>query len=251
MTPRYWSYSESKISARGGAVGVAVRRRDARDQLLEHLGHAVAGLRRDAQDLVGLLADQVGDLLGHALGLGAGQVDLVQARDQLEPGVDGEVGVRDGLRLDALGGVDDQQRALAGGERARDLVGEVDVARACRSAAAGRSRRPSTSKKTRTAWALIVIPRSRSRSIESSSCARIERGSTVCVVSRMRSASVDFPWSMWAMIEKFRMWAWSDMGPGQVTRRSSPACAARSRRSGAPPGCAARTPRPRRRRSPP
>ena len=28
----------------------------------------------------------------------------------------------------------------------------------------------------------------------------------------MRSASVDFPWSMWAMIEKFRMWAWSDMG---------------------------------------
>ena len=75
-----------------------------------------------------VLADQVGDLLRHALGLGAGQVDLVQARDQLEPGVDGQVGVRDGLGLDALGRVDDQQRALAGGERARDLVGEVDVA---------------------------------------------------------------------------------------------------------------------------
>ena len=129
MTPRYWSYSESKMSARGGAAGSPLRRRDARDQLLEHLGDALAGLRRDAQDLVGLLADQVGDLLGHALGLGAGQVDLVQARDQLEPGVDGEVGVGDGLRLDALRGVDDQQRALAGGERARDLVGEVDVAR--------------------------------------------------------------------------------------------------------------------------
>jgi hypothetical protein len=28
----------------------------------------------------------------------------------------------------------------------------------------------------------------------------------------MRSASVDFPWSIWAMIEKFRMWAWSAMG---------------------------------------
>ncbi len=25
----------------------------------------------------------------------------------------------------------------------------------------------------------------------------------------MRSASVDLPWSMWAMIEKLRMWAWS------------------------------------------
>src|SRR5215218_899596 len=53
------------------------------------------------------------------------------------------------------------------------------------------------------------MPRSRSRSIESSSCSRIWRGSTVWVISRMRSASVDFPWSMWAMIEKLRMWAWS------------------------------------------
>jgi hypothetical protein len=29
----------------------------------------------------------------------------------------------------------------------------------------------------------------------------------------MRSASVDFPWSMWAMIEKLRMSDWSAMGP--------------------------------------
>ena len=48
--------------------------------------------------------------------------------DQLEAGLDRRVGVRDGLRLDALRRVDDEQRALAGGERARDLVGEVDVA---------------------------------------------------------------------------------------------------------------------------
>src|SRR4051794_7905530 len=52
------------------------------------------------------------------------------------------------------------------------------------------------------------MPRSRSRSIESSSCGRWLRGSTVPVTSRMRSASVDFPWSMWAMIEKLRM-CWS------------------------------------------
>jgi hypothetical protein len=31
----------------------------------------------------------------------------------------------------------------------------------------------------------------------------------------MRSASVDLPWSMWAMIEKLRMCAWSAMSaPG-------------------------------------
>ena len=67
------------------------------------------------------------DFARHALGLGARQVDLVQARDQLEARLDREVGVGDRLRLDPLRGVDDQQRPLAGGQRARDLVGEVDV----------------------------------------------------------------------------------------------------------------------------
>src|SRR3954468_20559340 len=55
------------------------------------------------------------------------------------------------------------------------------------------------------------MPRSRSRSIESSTWARIDLASTVFVISRMRSASVDLPWSMWAMIEKLRMCAWSGM----------------------------------------
>src|SRR3954469_19424598 len=49
------------------------------------------------------------------------------------------------------------------------------------------------------------MPRSRSSSIESRSCGRCLRGSTAPVTSRMRSARVDFPWSMWAMIEKLRM----------------------------------------------
>jgi hypothetical protein len=40
-------------------------------------------------------------------------------------------------------------------------------------------------------------------------CARIDRGSTVRVISRMRSASVDLPWSMCAMIEKLRIRSWS------------------------------------------
>src|SRR3954447_89092 len=55
----------------------------------------------------------------------------------------------------------------------------------------------------------MVIPRSRSRSIESSTCSRICRGSTGWVSSRMRSASVDLPGSMCGMIEKWRMWRWS------------------------------------------
>jgi hypothetical protein len=73
-------------------------------------------------------SEEVGDLAGHPLGLGAGKVDLVENGDQLEPGLDGRVGVRDRLGLHALGGVDDQERALAGRQRPGHLVGEVDVA---------------------------------------------------------------------------------------------------------------------------
>ena len=109
-------------------VRIARGRRHPLDELLEHVDDAVAGLAGDPQDVVDRLAEQVGDLLGDALGLGARQVELVEHRDELEAVLDREVRVRDGLRLDALRRVDDEQRALARGERAADLVGEVDVA---------------------------------------------------------------------------------------------------------------------------
>jgi hypothetical protein len=54
----------------------------------------------------------------------------------------------------------------------------------------------------------MVIPFSRSRSIESSTWLVIWRGSIVCVSSRNRSASVDLPWSMCATMQKFRMRSW-------------------------------------------
>src|ERR1700754_1438856 len=53
----------------------------------------------------------------------------------------------------------------------------------------------------------MVIPRSRSMSIRSRYCARIERSSTTPVSCSIRSASVDLPWSMWAMMQKFRICA--------------------------------------------
>jgi hypothetical protein len=77
--------------------------------------------------VAGIAAQQVGDLAGDPIGLGARQVDLVDHRDQLQAALDRQIGVGHRLRLDSLGGVDDQQRALAGGEAARYLVGEVDV----------------------------------------------------------------------------------------------------------------------------
>jgi hypothetical protein len=59
--------------------------------------------------------------------VGAGQVDLVEHGHNLEVVLEREVHVGNRLRLDALRSVDDEQRALARGERARHLVPEVDV----------------------------------------------------------------------------------------------------------------------------
>src|SRR6478672_3421863 len=56
----------------------------------------------------------------------------------------------------------------------------------------------------RTAWLLIVMPRSRSMSIRSRYCARAARSSTTPVSCSIRSANVDLPWSMWAMMQKLR-----------------------------------------------
>ena len=70
---------------------------------------------------------------GDPLRIGVGQVDLVDDGDDRQILLERQVDVGHRLRLDALGGVDDEQRAFAGGEAAADLVGEVDVARACRS----------------------------------------------------------------------------------------------------------------------
>ena len=56
----------------------------------------------------------------------------------------------------------------------------------------------------RTAWDLMVMPRSRSMSIRSRYWARMSRGWTTPVAWSMRSARVDLPWSMCAMMQKLR-----------------------------------------------
>src|SRR5258705_3541462 len=58
---------------------------------------------------------------------------------------------------------------------------------------------------SRTVWALMVIPRSFSRSIESRTWSTAFLASMVQVSDRSRSARVDLPWSMWATMEKLRI----------------------------------------------
>ena len=112
----------------GGRVGVALRRRHLTHHVVEQVGDALPGLAGHAQHVAGFAADDVGDLARVAVRVGGGQVDLVEHRDDVQVAIQRQVEVGQRLRLDALGGVDQQHRALAGLQRARHLVGEVDVA---------------------------------------------------------------------------------------------------------------------------
>src|SRR6185369_14909274 len=109
-------------------VAVAFGRRQAGDDRLQHGLDVLSGLGRNLDGVRSIEPDHVFDLLFDLSRLGGRQVDLVEHRHDFVAGVERVVDVGERLRLDALRGVDHQERALAGGERAIHLVGEVDVA---------------------------------------------------------------------------------------------------------------------------
>ena len=83
----------------------------------------------------------------------------------------------------------------------------------------------------RTLWSLMVMPRSLSRSMVSRYWARISRGSTAPQSSSIRSARVDLPWSMWAMIDVLRNRERS-MSPQTVPADVGSSATARAARNG-------------------
>ena len=109
--------------------GVTPGRRHLGDDGLQDLVDAHAGLGRTRDGLGRVDADHVLDLQLRVIRVGLRQIHLVQHRHHLHAQIERGVAVGDGLRLYALTGIDHQQRALASGERTRDLVREVDVAR--------------------------------------------------------------------------------------------------------------------------
>jgi hypothetical protein len=163
-----------------------------------------AGLGRNRHRLRGVEADDVLDLLLDAVGLGGGQVDLVEHRHDLVAGVERVIDVGERLRFDPLAGVDHQQRAFAGRQRPRHFIGEVDVA--------GRVHQVED---VGLAVLGLVFEAHRLRLDGDAALAldvhRIEHlldhvalgTAPVCWISR--SASVDLPWSIWATMEKLRM----------------------------------------------
>ncbi len=95
---------------------------------LQHVVDAQTSLCRDHHRVRRVDADHVLDLLLDLVGFRGGQVDLVQDRHDFVTGVERVVDVGERLRLDALAGIDHQERAFAGRQRAGNLIGEVDMA---------------------------------------------------------------------------------------------------------------------------
>ena len=91
----------------------AGRRRYALDDRREDLVDALAGLGAREQHLGGVDPERLLHLLHDLFGPGGGEVDLVDDGDDREVVVDGLEGVGDGLGLDALGGVDEEERPFA------------------------------------------------------------------------------------------------------------------------------------------
>ncbi len=112
-----------------GRRGLALGRRQPRDERLQHGLDVEPGLGRNEDRVRGVEADHVLDLRSDALGFGRRQVDLVQHRHDLVPGLDRLIDIGQRLRLDPLAGIDDEERAFAGGERPAHLIGEIDMAR--------------------------------------------------------------------------------------------------------------------------
>ena len=124
------------------AVGIEHRVEDQRLQRLRRIAHrrrhpvdhgrqqrvdTGTGLRADVQDVVGIAVEQRGEFLRALLGLGRGQIDLVERRHDDQSRVACQVVVRQRLGLQALGGIDQQHSALTGCEGTGDLVREVDM----------------------------------------------------------------------------------------------------------------------------
>ena len=94
----------------------------------EHILHAFAGLGTNKESVGCVEPDGAFNHFFGARNVGAGQVNLVDDRNNFKTMIDRQIRIRQRLRLNSLRRVNHQQRALASRQRPRDLVRKVHVA---------------------------------------------------------------------------------------------------------------------------
>ena len=187
-----------------GRVGISGGRGDSFHNGVEDVVDAFAAFGGDRNGVGGVYSGHVLNFLSHPVGVGGGEVGFGEGGDDFQSEVGGGVACGDGLGLDSLGGIDQQQGAFASGEGAGHFVGEVHMSGGVQQVEGAGLSVPALCGESRAVWDLMVIPRSRSRSMESSICWRISRASPAPHRRMSASARVDLPWSTCAIIEKLR-----------------------------------------------
>ncbi len=108
--------------------GISCRCRHARHNRLQHILNTQAGLGTAKHCVRSIYTDNVFNFFFNVVRVGAWQVNFVDNRDNLQIVVQRQVHVRQGLRLNALGRVNHQQRTLARSQCTRHLIGKIDMA---------------------------------------------------------------------------------------------------------------------------
>ena len=109
-------------------VGTAFGRRHECDNGFEQLRNAGAVFGGNQQSGFTGQTERVFKLLAAFVNHGVGQVDFIDNRNDFQAGIDGEVGVGDGLGFDTLRGIHQQDSAFTGVETARDFIVEIHMA---------------------------------------------------------------------------------------------------------------------------
>ena len=92
------------------------RGRQALHDGFEHVLNAETGLCGNLDGFRGINTDHILDLRLDPIDIGSRQIDLVEHRDDLVIDVNRLIDIRQRLRLNTLGGVNDQKRAFAGSQ---------------------------------------------------------------------------------------------------------------------------------------
>ena len=106
---------------------IAFGRRYAFHDCLEDVFHAQTGLSAGRNDIVHGTADEVHDLIAYHFRVGRVQIHFIQDWNNLQIVFKGEVQVRNGLSLNALRSIYDEQRTFACCNGTRHFVTEVYV----------------------------------------------------------------------------------------------------------------------------
>src|SRR5262249_35093971 len=90
-------------------LGVPGRRRDSLDDRLEYLGYSPPLLRADRYRITGVQHEYLGNRMLGVFDIRTGQINLIDDRDDDVLVGHGQVDVGDGLRLNSLCGIDQQE----------------------------------------------------------------------------------------------------------------------------------------------